>query len=457
MSEPWRAAMPKIDGQPASQQPASEPKAYQFIEGKPDKRRIVGSKDKENDANNDMSNQPAEHASVESPKSPLRAFPSTPAPRLPLADLLGNADDRNNGGIKPSPEEQISWESVRSPKSSNSRKTPAPRGTKRARSSSPPITSQRKSARRDHFDLDLLKNDLKTPRVDPAADLWQRYATNTDKDQRLGLSAASLASFAIPSSPYSAVERGGNVGGFRRYESCGTDFPRSAGKRRKPNHAEVVREHVNGALARAATTDGGGKGSRSKLVMSLIEQINGSLKRPQEPAEQSEPSSSPSSSSPLPEGNGSLSPRKEATASPSRRPQMPSRKTSAAAVATLQGSNKLGANPVNKPESPHTREKPEMNAVKLDQDDDEFADDMDMTADDFDVVASLCNNSQAQQKEKAHVEKSSLAAQPPSMMLPSDEFGDDDLDEDSFAAAEVAATQSIGTTKAYGANVGCNR
>lgn len=454
--------MPATDGKTAPQQSGSEPKAYQFIQGKPDRQRSIGGKDKENNVKGTTNDRPNEQPLVEPSKSPSKAFPSTPAPRLPLADLLGNGDDyRNNGAIKPSPEEQISWESVRSPKSSNSSKTPAPRGAKRARSSSPPTTSQRKSARRDNFDLNMLRNNLKTPRIDPAADLWQRYAINTDRDQRLGLSAASRASFAVPCSPYSAIERGGNVGGFRRYESCGTDFPRSAGKRRKLNHADAVREQVDGALARAAMTDkpGGGNLSRSKLVTSLIEQINGSLKRPKQSAEQSEPPSSPSSSSPLPTGNGSLSPRKEAAASPSRRPQLPLRKGSAAASAELQGNSHTDTKRASKPEASHHQQQQTVAAKKLDDEDDEFGGDMDITEDDFDIVASLCANSQVPKKEQGEESRPLLVpqAQAKPSILPSDEFDDDDLDEDSFAAAEIAATQTLGTAKGQGGNVGCTR
>ena len=141
----------------------NEVKAFQFIEGRPSTKRrnspFIDDNDKENSAEqvskprHEMQRSEEKvpiHVSSQSeqPSSQKAAYPSTPATRMPLADLVGDADENVKGSKATndvSPEEQISWHAVRSPGGSQLIKTPAKRGQKRARSSSPPSSAANRS------------------------------------------------------------------------------------------------------------------------------------------------------------------------------------------------------------------------------------------------------------------------------------------------------------------------
>lgn len=401
--------------------PGTKVKAFQFIEGKPQLPPEPIEQDKENycpprnidsrllgsQTSKELAQEPHENA----PLSPVKAFPSTPATRLPLSDLLGNADSAHIKGANTSPEEHISWLSVRSPKSSGSKKTPARKNKKRPRSSSPPNTSQRQSAKRDILDLDSLKHDLRTPEIDPAADLWNRYSINTDKNHMSGISAATIANINYPSSPYSLDIQNGNVGGLRRWTSCGMEWPSSKAKRRKINHTSAIREQVEEALNEASISEnlGSAKPSKSKIAF-LIERIQESRSKSHDPPEQKPPSSS----SPLPDGKDSLSQRREEPSSPTKPahplPEGEAADSSGTTTKKEPNSSSFGSDDVDlnivdiksaKPQSlenndgarchvdivPVAERHEEMETL----DDDEFDDEIDMTADDFDVVASLCD------------------------------------------------------------------
>lgn len=469
-----------------SQKHSTEPtiKAFQFIAGKPQAPRQLHHDDKENKPHPVPSQkkaappQSAHPSQQDTLHSPSKAFPSTPATRLPLSDLLGNGEDRNAPAVDISPEEQISWNSIRSPRSSASKKTPAPR-KKRARSSSPPSTSQRKSTRKDTLNLDTWKNNLKTPKIDPAADLWNRYAVHTDKDRLSGINTAAFANLTYPSSPYSADVTSGNVAGLRRWTSCGIEWPSSKAKRRKVNHTSIIREQVAEALNEDSAGDIPGntpentKPSKSKIT-SLIERIQGSLNKPREPEEPK----APSSSSPLPETKESLSQRLESPVSPSKDARRYSPHPSQEAPASPQttkkdeSSSSFGGDDMDlvdiciDPEKSDIHDQPVI--IKLttpsdavatqmapNPDDDEFDNDIDITADDFQLVASLCDTRSQLPQPSAKVEDTRSQRGLRVRVMPSNDFGDDDFDDDSFAAAEAAATQTTGTGASKGAYVGC--
>lgn len=220
--------------------------------------------------------------------SQSKMFPSTPAMRLPLADLVGNAEEalrRHDIPKEQSPEEQIGWIA----NSSHPDLTPGQK-RRRAQSSSPISSSQERASdqlsSKEAWDLKNLQQNLKTPRTisDPTADLWSRYATGKAGDDP----DARISSFAhlIEDSPPRSGPRtpGGSVGGLRRWASCGMDFPASKGKRRR----------TNGVFRDQESSEPGQK-PLSRVGM-LLEKVQASLAHPSHLRPDA-----PSSSSPLPD------------------------------------------------------------------------------------------------------------------------------------------------------------
>jgi len=159
-------------------------KAFAFIEGKPSVDRTEDEADKENSLQ--QSETPKQ-----TPVKPMRQVyaentitslpPSTPATRLPLSDLIGNPEERLPSLNKDTPvEENVLWQHNQTPTSSRPAVTPA-RKRKRARSSSPASSQPEPiSVTREPFDVQGLQQSLRTPQADPAADLWNRYASAND-------------------------------------------------------------------------------------------------------------------------------------------------------------------------------------------------------------------------------------------------------------------------------------
>ncbi|CAD0089321.1 unnamed protein product [Aureobasidium vineae] len=166
------------------------------------------------------------------PSSPTKIAPSTPAMRLPLADLIGNAEDalRRPTPQEESPVEEIGWIA------NSSHPDLTPRQRRRRPHSSSPVTSSQNDAS-DLPDANLPQSAFKTPRADPAAELWTRYATARNPDDTpIEKRMPSLAHLMNDSSPRSAPRTpGGSVGGLRRWASCGLEFPSSRVKRRRVN------------------------------------------------------------------------------------------------------------------------------------------------------------------------------------------------------------------------------
>ncbi|KAF2808446.1 Dna2-domain-containing protein, partial [Mytilinidion resinicola] len=308
---------PPID---ASTQSRTKLKKYQFIEGAPVVPPMEienGDEDKENQRDDagaeeidavTKSQGDAVEKTTETPRLPHSRTcpPSTPATRLPLADLVGNSDDiskhataRNN-----SPDEQLYWRNLQSP-SSSSTVTPAPhkRGSKkRARSSSPPLSQTEPLAffpANDPLDMQGMEQLLKTPQADPAADLWSRYTVNTgnNKGTPTANKGIAFANLINESSPHSSATAG-SVSGLRRWASCGVEWPTSATKRRRIKGA--FKEDKTGAedVSEMRSTDGPlhGKSKLSKVGL-LVERIQKTMAK----SPRHNTSSMPSSSSPLPD------------------------------------------------------------------------------------------------------------------------------------------------------------
>lgn len=165
----------------------------------------------------------------------LKDCPQTPGNRLPLADLIGNAEDafsRAPVGQELTPE-YVTWQ--HGPPSSNpSSQTPATQSKKRRHSSSPtssPLASS-KRANTGSFNLQSIQTLLKTPQNDLAADLWNNYVAKSTANMP-DLQQPRFANL-LSSSPHTpGSARAGESSGLRRSLSCNAEWPSSNAKRKK--------------------------------------------------------------------------------------------------------------------------------------------------------------------------------------------------------------------------------
>lgn len=215
--------------------------------------------------------------------------PQTPGGRLPLAELIASGDDFNQA-LNLTPVERVLWNnSARNSEQGSSQETPALlKSRKRAHSSSPISSSQKKSRTSDYFaageksvDVQHLQKALKTPRGDPAGDLWRKYSLNAHGNEKLTPTRAFGQPFSQlldSSSPQTPARKllGRESAGLRRSFSCGTEWPTSAIKRRK---LQATAE--DSPIALAAIEEGVQKSQRSKSRLSLlVAKISGDLARP---------------------------------------------------------------------------------------------------------------------------------------------------------------------------------
>jgi len=482
----------------------SRPKAFQFIEGRPADIEVLQEEDKENAKDKVKSSS----QTVTAPQSsPRKAWPSTPVTRLPLADLIGDADEKFKGYdlFELSPRDQIIWQPVRSPQWSNPRQTPTTR--KRARSSSPPSSSQRKISR--HFNsntisgLGDISSSARTPQIDPATALWNRYTTNPSTGGVIALAAAPFSAFRDKSSPQTGKEQAGTIAGLRRWTSCGIEFPTSKAKRRKVRDSALREEleEVFTDLPPSEDLEATRELKRSRIG-SIIQRIKNTLNKPKE---EEEDSKAPSSFSPLPDRTDnaerdSVSPSRapkdvqkgpivEEAAETVRAPLLTSPtlpKDDAQSQSSGFGSDDLdfdileiadnvniatndnlangvatlvSAVPLEKEDTFESASEA-LQALEEFADDEDFGEDIDLSVADFDTVASLYEAQTMPVVESKPLPTLAPAETVDSLALNTvlddfdddseDEFGDDDIDEASFVAAEAAATQShtsVGSSK----------
>lgn len=188
-------------------------------------------------------------------------FPSTPAARLALPDLIGMEDVRRVVQ-EVSPEDRIEWDR----RSSASSSFGIRRAKKRARSSSP-ISSP------------VPQNHL-NPQLDPGSELWSRYSLNgSNAPTPQGATIPALAHIMQTSSPQPSKDgtTPRSVAGFRRTTSCGTQFPK--------------RRRVGGADNDDVFTESAEIGP-SKLSV-LIERVQEGFAQPKQSKTDSRPSVSP--------------------------------------------------------------------------------------------------------------------------------------------------------------------
>jgi len=236
-------------------------------------------------------------ASSEASKTPpqlphANTFPSTPGMRLPLEELIGNIDEnaRRPEPEEQSPEEYVGW----IPNSSSTLLTPNRTRRKRARSSSPscPTTSSQRPEVSAFFTGNGAQTENKTPEADPAAVLWQRYASNKDSSDVGKLPDFNHLIFQASPRP---LETPGKSGGLRRWASTGNDWPSSKSKRRKTSNKPRTSLWQDGQ-----ESEPGGKSKVAAMVEKIQESLT-SQRLAQSTSKPAELVEGPSSSSPLPE------------------------------------------------------------------------------------------------------------------------------------------------------------
>ncbi|KAJ5935398.1 hypothetical protein N7466_004945 [Penicillium verhagenii] len=232
-----------------------------------------------------------EQLEAEAPKEskPVKDCPHTPGNRIPLADLISNAEDSFNPAPGPevTPVDHVIWQHI--PPSSNpdsSSQTPASRRRKRRHSSSPPGSPSKdksKKAEKEPLDLQSIQALLKTPQHDLATELWNNYMDKNIVENSEDLPAPRLANLlsSSPQTPKSG-RTSRDSSGLRRSISCAAEWPSSRAKRRR-----VVRQDTNSGRGIFSRTNsnvldsGNGKSSRINF---LLEKIERSL-RPAHPAD----------------------------------------------------------------------------------------------------------------------------------------------------------------------------
>jgi hypothetical protein len=224
-----------------------------------------------------MVQKSAKNASPEQPKLPgptVKDVPTTPAGRLALTDLIGMGDVRR-AVQNISPDERIEWNHEKDMLPGSA----APLGgirkaRKRARSSSP--TGSPTGQTSPHFST---KIESLNPQFDPGSELWGRYSLNgSNTATPQGPSIPVLAHLMHTSSPQPSKEgvTPRSATGFRRANSCGNQFPK--------------RRRVGGSDGDDVFTESATIGP-SKLAV-LIERVQEGLSQPKQP-----PMSTASSSS----------------------------------------------------------------------------------------------------------------------------------------------------------------
>lgn len=245
---------------------------------------------------------PPQLLSQRSTTKDLRECPQTPVGRLPLTDLLASGDDTSRQHLNLTPIERVLWEN--SPISSEPARS-RQRGRKRAHSSSPASSSQNETSRhfggtKSQVDLEALQKALKTPKADPADDLWSRYSLNTGIAERrsptapTGMAFTQLIHSSSPQTPASHLQSK-EGSGLRRALSC-IEWPTSAAKRRKLQWSGTYKDS-NGGFARIEGGPNTNENSKMSRVSFLVEKIHHGLTK--RPATDEYSSSEPARSSPV--------------------------------------------------------------------------------------------------------------------------------------------------------------
>ncbi|KAK0707486.1 hypothetical protein B0H67DRAFT_313340 [Lasiosphaeris hirsuta] len=201
---------------------------------------------------------------------------STPVSQYSWQDLLG-VPEAQKEDENVSPSERILW---RSDRTANDPPTMSPmilrKGRKRARSSSPvssPATSKTPAAKARY-----LWQGLRTPRADPALELWDRFSLHGPNASPSGLTNPLLAQMMVSSSPRLPKENGppGSDRSLRKSVSCGTNWP----KRRKIERSGVEPDSISQGNLRRTT--------KYSMVSALLETVDDEIRKSKTNAEAEE-------------------------------------------------------------------------------------------------------------------------------------------------------------------------
>lgn len=226
---------------------------------------------------------------------PVKECPQTPSNRIPLADLISNAEDSFDPAPGPeiTPVEHVIWEHI--PASSNpdaSSQTPANRRKKRRHGSSSPGTPSHGTSKKQKEPLDLqsIQALFKTPQHDLAAELWNNYMDKNMVEGSEDLPPPRLANLlsSSPQTPASRTSR--DSSGLRRSISCAAEWPTSRGKRRRVNRQDPG--SGRGIFSRTTSNVLDSGTTKSSRINFLLEKIEKSL-QPAQPTGMGPPGSSP--------------------------------------------------------------------------------------------------------------------------------------------------------------------
>lgn len=248
----------------------SEHKDGAGVFGKPHDHGDVDSKDQPARAKSDP-------AGKMSPDDRRASNLKTPVSRLAWQDLMGVADP-DKQDVEISPNERLLWHNEHDDIAASISPLVPRRGKKRARSSSPVSSPLRTPA----VNVKKLAKALRTPRADPALDLWDRFAVGGPESKSpLGATNPALAHLMASSSPR-PQKNGTGVhaeNSLRRAMSCGSHWPK---RRRVESASELGPAHEQ-----EDTT-------KSSMVTALLETVNGEIKKTEEPEEDTPEVASPS-------------------------------------------------------------------------------------------------------------------------------------------------------------------
>ncbi|KAE8391370.1 hypothetical protein BDV23DRAFT_71727 [Aspergillus alliaceus] len=227
--------------------------------------------------------------------------PQTPGNRIPLADLISNAEDAISQapGQVFTPEDYVTWQHV--PVSSNPdtmSQTPATQDRKRRHISTPtssPLAENSKGAHKGSYDMQSsLQGLLKTPQTDLATELWNNYVGKITANNN-GTLPQPRFTYLLSSSPQTPApaRTGRDSSGLRRSNSCNAEWPSSEAKRRKVEGKKTDAGRSIFSRTKSNVVDSGG--INSSKINFLMEKIEKSLRnapkspKPRVPASDSSP------------------------------------------------------------------------------------------------------------------------------------------------------------------------
>lgn len=245
----------------------------------------------------DKADPPPQVVPLNDDTKPVTECPQTPGNRIPLADLISNAEDAFDPAPGPevTPVDHVIWQHV--PASSNpdaSSLTPAGRRRKRRHSSSPassPTKGNSKKAQKEPLDLQSIQALFKTPQHDLAAELWNNYMDKNMVDGTDDLPPPRLANL-LSSSPQTPASgrTSRDSSGLRRSISCAAEWPTSRAKRRRVNRQDPGSSRGIFSRTRSDILDSGN--NKSSRINFLLDKIEKSL-QPVPQVEMGPPNSSP--------------------------------------------------------------------------------------------------------------------------------------------------------------------